>query len=68
MAFLKPHLNQNARADIIRIIENYRHGLVPLIVPVTLIKHYVKLFDIEYIRDQIYLDPHPEELMLRNHV
>ncbi|UCE67036.1 MAG: DUF523 and DUF1722 domain-containing protein [Candidatus Zixiibacteriota bacterium] len=68
MGFLKPHLGAHARADIIKIIENYRNGLVPLIVPLTLIKHYVKLFDIEYIKDQVYLNPHPEELMLRNHV
>lgn len=68
MGFLRPHLDSQARADIIKVIENYRTGLVPLIVPITLIRHYIKLFDIEYIKDQVYLDPHPEELMLRNHV
>jgi len=68
MGFLKPHLDIRARADILKVIENYRAGLVPLIVPVTLIKHYVKLFDVEYIKDQVYLNPHPEELMLRNHI
>jgi uncharacterized protein YbgA (DUF1722 family) len=39
-----------------------------LIVPLTLIKHYVQIFDVGYIRDQVYLNPHPKELMLRNHV
>ena len=68
VGFLKPHLDRKAKADIIEVIENYRSALVPLIVPLTLIKHYVKLYDIEYIKDQVYLDPHPEELMLRNHV
>lgn len=68
VGFLKPYLDRNARADIIKVIENYRSGLVPLIVPLTLIKHYVKLYDIDYIKDQVYLSPHPEELMLRNHV
>jgi uncharacterized protein YbgA (DUF1722 family)/uncharacterized protein YbbK (DUF523 family) len=68
MGFLKPYLGPQARADIIKIIENYRIGLVPLIVPVTLVGHYIKLFDVEYIKDQVYLNPHPEELMLRNHV
>ena len=68
MGFLRPHLDTKARTDIIKVIENYRAGLVPLIVPITLIKHYIKLFDVEYIKDQVYLDPHPEELMLRNHV
>jgi uncharacterized protein YbgA (DUF1722 family) len=41
---------------------------VPLIVPITLINHYVARFDTAYVRDQIYLHPHPKELMLRNHV
>jgi len=68
IGFLEPYLDQNARADIIKIIENCRNGLVPLIVPLTLIKHYVELYDIECIKDQVYLNPHPEELMLRNHV
>lgn len=68
VGFLKPYIDNNAKADIIKVIENYRSGLVPLIVPLTLIKHYVKLHNIEYIKDQVYLDPHPEELMLRNHV
>ena len=68
VGFLKPYLDKKAKSDIIRIIENYRAGLVPLIVPLTLIKHYINLYDIEYIKDQVYLDPHPEELMLRNHV
>ncbi|MBX3124915.1 MAG: DUF1722 domain-containing protein, partial [Nitrospira sp.] len=47
---------------------DYHQGLTPLIVPLTLIKHYVQLFDVEYIREQVYLNPHPKELMLRNHV
>jgi uncharacterized protein YbgA (DUF1722 family) len=37
-------------------------------VPLTLVKHYVQKFDLGYIRDQVYLNPHPKELMLRNHV
>jgi uncharacterized protein YbgA (DUF1722 family)/uncharacterized protein YbbK (DUF523 family) len=68
MGFLRPHLDSKARTDIIKAIENYRAGLVPLIVPLTLIRHYIKLFDVDYIKDQVYLNPHPEELMLRNHV
>jgi uncharacterized protein YbgA (DUF1722 family)/uncharacterized protein YbbK (DUF523 family) len=68
IGFLKPHLDSKAKADVIKIIGNYRDNMIPLVVPLTLIKHYVKLHDIEYIKDQVYLDPHPEELMLRNHV
>lgn len=56
------------RKDLERAIEDYQQGYVPLIVPVTLIKHFVTRCDTEYLRLQIYLNPHPKELMLRNHV
>ena len=42
------------------MIDDYHRGLTPLIVPLTLIKHYVRMFDVGYIRDQVYLNPHPE--------
>ena len=43
-------------------------GLVPLVVPITLIAHHVRHLGIEYLAGQTYLEPHPKELMLRNHV
>jgi uncharacterized protein YbgA (DUF1722 family) len=46
----------------------YRQGLIPLIVPVTLMNHYVRKYDESYLKKQIYLNPHPLELQLRNHV
>ena len=49
-------------------VEDYRRGMVPLVVPLTLIRHYVRVLGIEYLRDQVYLNPHPKELALRNHV
>ena len=55
-------------AELALLIEQYRQGLLPLIVPVTLIAHYVRLYDEPYLRAQVYLHPHPLELMLRNHV
>ena len=51
-----------------RQIADYRAGLVPLVVPITLIRHYVERLGIEYLAGQVYLEPHPKELMLRNHV
>ena len=50
------------------VIADYHRGLVPLVVPLTLVKHYVEMFDVGYVRDQVYLNPHPKELMLRNRV
>ncbi len=56
------------RRELESVIENYRRGLVPLIVPITLIRHFVRVHDVEYLQGQTYLEPHPKELMLRNHV
>lgn len=65
---LKGLLAADARADLAQTITEYHGGLVPLIVPVTLIRHYVRLHDVTYLKGQVYLEPHPRELMLRNHV
>lgn len=51
----------------VRLIADFARGLVPLIVPITLINHYVTRFGIAYMADQIYLSPDPKELVLRNH-
>ena len=68
MGFLKKHLDAEDRKYILNIIEDYRNELVPLIVPITLIKQFIDKYQIDYIRNQYYLNPHPRELMLRNHV
>ena len=64
----KKRLSAHEKAELLRVIGDFHQGLTPLIVPLTLIKHYVQIFDVSYIRDQVYLNPHPKELMLRNHV
>ena len=66
--FLKEKLAKSEKQDILETIQDYQKKLVPLIVPVTLIRHYVKKYQIQYLLDQVYLNPHPKELMLRNHV
>lgn len=68
MGYMKKYLSKVEKEDILTTIEDYRNNLVPLIVPLTLINHYINKFGVEYIRDQSYLKPHPKELMLRNHV
>ena len=68
MGFLKKLLTNIEKEDILSTIEDYRSEILPLIVPVTLIRHQVKKHNIEYLRDQVYLNPHPKELMLLNHV
>lgn len=65
---LKARVGAAERAEILGRIENYRLGLVPLIVPVTLIRHAARIHGVDSLKGQTYLDPHPMELMLRNHV
>jgi uncharacterized protein YbgA (DUF1722 family)/uncharacterized protein YbbK (DUF523 family) len=68
VGYFRNQLDADSRRELLSLIDDYRCGLVPLIVPITLIRHYVRRFDVAYLRSQIYLQPHPKELMLRNHV
>lgn len=67
LGYLKRDLDPAAKQDLLRVIEDYRRALVPLVVPLTLLKHYVTQQQVAYLCDQYYLSPHPKELMLRNH-
>jgi len=58
----------DSRRELTASIEDYGRGLVPLVVPLTLVAHHARLHDVRYLLDQVYLRPHPKELMLRNHV
>ena len=66
--YFKDQLSSDEKAELIEIIELYRKELIPLIVPITLVNHYVRKFRQPYLADQYYLRPHPIELQLRNHV
>jgi len=66
--YLRDLCDTDSRRELMEVIEEYRHATVPLIVPLTLIRHWVRRFDIAYLKGQTYLEPHPRELMLRNHV
>jgi uncharacterized protein YbgA (DUF1722 family)/uncharacterized protein YbbK (DUF523 family) len=68
IGYFSQSLDAGSRAELHRLVDDYGAGLVPLIVPVTMVRHYVRAFDVEYLARQVYLDPHPKELMLRNHV
>ena len=64
----KKLVDDDARRELTGTIEEYRRGMVPLVVPLTLIRHHVRRLKVEYLARQSYLEPHPRELMLRNHV
>lgn len=66
--YVSDRLDADDRQELRETIERYRLGLLPLIVPVTLLRHYVRKFNVEYLQGQVYLEPHPHELMLMNHV
>jgi uncharacterized protein YbgA (DUF1722 family)/uncharacterized protein YbbK (DUF523 family) len=67
LGYFKKQLDDFEKKELLAVIENYRQSLVPLIVPLTLLKHYIDKFKQPYLSGQYYLDPHPLELKLRNH-
>jgi uncharacterized protein YbgA (DUF1722 family)/uncharacterized protein YbbK (DUF523 family) len=68
MGYFKKNLNHDEKAKLKDIIERYHAGYVPLIVPITMINHYLRKYEPEYLNNQVYLNPSPPEIMLRNHV
>jgi uncharacterized protein YbgA (DUF1722 family)/uncharacterized protein YbbK (DUF523 family) len=68
LGYFKKELSADEKQELLEIIDRYQQGLIPLIVPVTLFFHYVRKYNQPYLKTQVYLDPHPIELKLRNHV
>lgn len=66
LGYLRKVLDKEDKAEMMELIEQYREGIVPLIVPITLLKHHFRRHPHDYIERQVYLSPHPHELMLRN--
>ncbi len=67
MGYFKKLLSADEKQELLETIEHYREGLVPLVVPVTLLRHYARKHQEGYLLQQTYLQPHPLELKLRNH-
>jgi uncharacterized protein YbgA (DUF1722 family)/uncharacterized protein YbbK (DUF523 family) len=68
LGYLKKVLDPFEKKEAVALIEDYRNELVPLIVPITLLRHHIAKHGIGYMQGQLYLEPHPRELMLRNRV
>ena len=64
---LKKILDVDSRKELSLAILDYKRGVLPLIVPVTLLKHHIRRNNIELLKNQTFLEPHPKELVLRNH-
>ena len=68
LGYFTKAIDNDARSELLSLIEEHRQGKVPLIVPMTLMRHHVRRQNVEYLLGQTYLEPHPRELSLRNHV
>ena len=68
IGYFSRQLSAEERRELVDLLTDFRRQNVPLIVPLTLIQHYVRKYQVAYLRDQAYLAPSPKELMLRNHV
>ena len=68
MGYFKKQLSAVEKQELLEVIGQYHDNLLPLVVPITLLRHYVNKYDQQYLKGQYYLAPHPAELMLRNHV
>jgi uncharacterized protein YbgA (DUF1722 family)/uncharacterized protein YbbK (DUF523 family) len=68
MGYFKEQLTGDEKKELLELVKQYRDGYIPLVVPVTLISHYVRKHEEPYLKEQAYLNPHPSELQLRNHV
>jgi uncharacterized protein YbgA (DUF1722 family)/uncharacterized protein YbbK (DUF523 family) len=66
--FFKARLDVAEKQELLEIVCDFRRGLVPLVAPLTLVRHYVRRFGVDYVAGQTYLEPHPKQLMLRARV
>lgn len=66
MGYLKHKLTGQDKQELLDALEKYRTGLLPIVVPLTLLKHHLRIYPDPYIGNQHYLAPYPEALMLRN--
>jgi len=68
MGYFKEQLSSDEKQELLDEIDHYRREYTPLVVPITLLNHYVRKYRQPYLEEQVYLSPHPMELQLRNHV
>jgi len=67
LGFLKQRIEASDRAELVECIESYRRGDLPLLVPMTLLRHHFRQHPVPWVMEQTYLNPCPAEMLLRNH-
>jgi len=68
MGYFSEQLTAGERQELVQLIDEFRRRLIPLIAPITLMRHYIEKYQVEYLQGQRYLEPNPKELALRNHI
>lgn len=68
MGYFKKELSPWEKGELLEVIRQYHERLVPLVVPLVLLRHYVARYGQTYLKGQLYLEPHPTELMLRTYL
>ena len=59
MGYFKKQLTADEKKELLEVIRDYHDEFIPLIVPITLFKHYVRKYEQPYLQKQVYLSPHP---------
>jgi uncharacterized protein YbgA (DUF1722 family) len=67
MGYFKKDISRDEKQELLEIFDHYTNERIPLIVPVTLLNHYIRKYNVDYLARQFYLNPHPVALKLRNH-
>ena len=68
LGYFRKDLTADEKQELLEVMGHYKEQLVPMVVPLTLFKQYVRKYDQSYLKMQTYLNPHPVELKLRTHV
>jgi uncharacterized protein YbgA (DUF1722 family) len=68
MGYFKKQLSSDEKQELLETFDRFKAGYLPLLVPITLLNHYIRKYDEKYLSQQTYLNPHPIELKLRTYI
>lgn len=68
MGYVKKSMNGTERKQLLKLIEQYRQDIIPLVAPMSMLRHLIESHGSDYIKKQAYLEPHPDMLGLRNNI
>ena len=68
VGFFKKKITASDKKEILNLIEQFRNQIVPIVVPLTLLKHFLQKYPVKWMQEQTYLNPYPTDLSLRSHI